>query len=207
VFVFAVFQISFILLPATAAADRNGEVFGAILEVFSTVIRQPLRWLGYTAYGLIAAKVCGFVYAYFAFRAVQLSTWAAQIGGGEKLEKLVRGGLSHLPVKSEIVEQTLTVFPGVDWSFSLRAWARSGDSSAASYVMAAMLFVVFTSVIGYMLTVVASSQARAYIVIRYCKDGYKIGSEPPMFFEEEHINPPIEGDRLSTDQATADNPE
>jgi len=72
VFTIAVLSVSVLLLPAVAAAERKGEAFGAILETFSTVIRQPWRWLGYTAYSLVAAKVCGFIYAYFCYRAVQL---------------------------------------------------------------------------------------------------------------------------------------
>lgn len=194
VFIFAVLQISVILLPAVAAAERNGEVFTAILETFSTVIRQPLRWLGYTLYGLVAAKLCSFVYAYFAYRAVQLSTWAASLGGGRDLENLVRGGLSHLPVRSDLVRETFTLFPGLDWSFSVAGWARPGSAEVVSHAMALMLFLVFLSVIGYLLAVVASSQARAYVALRYIKDSYKIGDEEAMFFEEEHVNPPIAQD-------------
>ena len=81
VFIFAVFQISIILLPATAAADRNGEAFNSILETFSTIIRQPVRWFLYTAYALASAKIASFVYAYFCYRSVAVCRLGRQTGG------------------------------------------------------------------------------------------------------------------------------
>ena len=71
VFIILVFILSVLLLPAVAAANRSGETFDSILETFSTVIRQPIRWTFYTFLSAAAAKVFGFVYAYFAFRAVR----------------------------------------------------------------------------------------------------------------------------------------
>jgi|GEM_PF-483002 len=188
----AILQISFVLLPAVSAAERHGETFNSILETFSTVLRQPLRWLGYTAYSLVAAKLVGFIYAYFCFRAVQFVVWATSLGAGDKVRKLVASGLSHLPIRSDTVRETFNIFPGVDWSFSVSHWARGGGGEAAGYVMAFMLFVVFASIIGYMLAVVASAQARGFVAIRYIKDNYKISDEDPLFFEEEHVNPPVE---------------
>ena len=52
------------------------------------------------------------------------------------------------------------------------------------------LFIVFVSIIGYMLAVVATAQARGYVAIRYMKDSYKIPDESPLFFQEEPVNPP-----------------
>jgi len=194
VFIVFVWAISIVLLPVAAAAERNGEAFSAILETFSTVIRQPIRWLAYTAYGLVAAKLFSFVYAYFCYRAVQFVVWAVSITGGEKAELLVRSGLSHMPVRSDLVEETLNIFPGLDWSFSIARWAHGGIESTAGHVMALMLFLVFASVIGYFLAVIATAQARGYVAIRYIKDDYRISDEKPMFFDEEHVNEPQEPD-------------
>ncbi|MCK4302408.1 MAG: hypothetical protein KAW91_06515 [candidate division Zixibacteria bacterium] len=192
VFVILVWQVSLILLPAVAAAERQGESFAAILETFSTIIRQPLRWLGYTAYSLVAAKLCGFVYAYFCFRAVEFMTYAAGLGGGrERVTDLVRSGLSHLPANSDFVRATFNIFPGIDWSFSVYRWTRGGGDEAVGYLMAFMLFLVFASVIGYMLATVATAQARGYVVIRYIKDTYRISEEASLFFTDEPVNPPI----------------
>ncbi|MFH1373411.1 MAG: hypothetical protein ABII79_06435 [bacterium] len=192
VLVVLVMVLSIVVLPTVAAAERRGESFTAILETFSTIIRQPVRWLVYTAYALVAAKVCSFVYAYFCYRAVQFLTFSASLGAGDKVWRLLKSGASHLPTGSPLVKETLSVFPGIDWSFSLAAWGRGGGNEAAGYLMAVMLFVVFASVIGYALAVVATAQARGYVIIRYHKDGYRIEDEDPLFFEEEHVNPPVE---------------
>ncbi len=183
VFIFAVFQVAVVLLPAAAAADRRGETFTAILETFSTVIRQPVRWLVYTAYGLVAAKAASWVYAYACYRAVQFSAWAVSITAGEEARDLVREGLSHLPVQTEVVEQTMQLWPGVDWGVAVWPWVMR-DDNPASYVMGAMLFIVFASIIGYFLAVVATTQARGYVLMRYFKDEYKIAAEKPLFFDE-----------------------
>ena len=55
-----------------------------------------------------------------------------------------------------------------------------------------MLFLIFASIIGYMLAIVATAQARGYVVIRFLKDTHKVPDESPLFFEEEHVNPPVE---------------
>jgi hypothetical protein len=193
VFIILVFQISWVLLPAVVAADRIGETFTAILETFSTIIRRPVQWLLYTVYSLLAAKVCSFVYAYFCYRSVQFIGWASGLGGGERTTDLIKSGLSHLPVDSDTVHETFNIFPGIDWGISLVPWTRGGGDEAVGYLMAVMLFLIFASIIGYFLAIIATGQARAYVVIRYKKDKYAISSESPLFLEDEPVNEP-EGD-------------
>ena len=188
VFIILVFQISWVLLPAVVAADRIGETFTAILETFSTIIRRPVQWLLYTVYSLLVAKICSFVYAYFCYRSVQFVGWASGLGGGERTTDLIKSGLSHLPVDSDTVRETFNIFPGIDWGISLVPWTRGGGDEAVGYLMAVMLFLIFVSIIGYFLAIIATGQARAYVVIRYKKDKYAISSEPPLFFEDEPVN-------------------
>lgn len=193
VFIILVLIISIILLPAVAAADRNGETFDSILETFSTIIRQPVRWALYTAYSGVAAKVCGFVYAYFCYRAIQFLMWGGSIGGGEKITELVKSGANNLPLRSDVVNYTFNVFAGLNWGVDIQQWARGSYSdSPVSYFMAFMLFLIFASIFGYMLAVIATAQARAVVIIRYLKDDYRITDEKPLFFEEEHVNPKVE---------------
>ncbi len=187
VFIVFVFTLTFLLLPAVAAADRHGEAFTAILETFSTLIRQPFRWGVYTAYSFVAAKVCGFIFAYFCFRAVQFLVWSSSLGGGDDLRRLVLSGLAHLPVEHRLVGQVCKVFPGVPFSFSINPWLRGSGESAISYAMAAMLFLIFCTVIGYMLAVVAAAQARGYVVLRSIKDSHRIGDEKPLFGEGDGV--------------------
>ncbi|MBN1213183.1 MAG: hypothetical protein JXA92_11465 [candidate division Zixibacteria bacterium] len=192
VFIIFIFTLSVVLLPAVAAAERHGESFSVILETFSTIIRQPARWFGYTLYALTAAKVCGFIYAYFAYRAVQFIGWATALGGGDNIVRLIRSGLSHLPVKSDLVVETFNIFPGIDFSFAVSGWAMGGTGNPAGYVMAVMLFLIFATIIGYMLAIVAAAQARAFVVIRKIKDDYNIAKESSLFYIEEHVNPEID---------------
>lgn len=198
VFIIFVMVVSVVLLPAVAAAERHGETFTAILETFSTIIRQPVRWLLYTLYALVVAKVCGFVYAYFCYRAVQFLTYSASLGAGGKVWRLLKSGVSHLPVNSPLVKETFNIFPGIDWSFSVSAWARGGGNEAVGYLMAVMLFLIFASIIGYMLATIATAQARGYVALRYIKDTYKVPDEDPLFFEEEHVNPPVDENETTT---------
>ncbi|MDH3889697.1 MAG: hypothetical protein OEV49_01325 [candidate division Zixibacteria bacterium] len=188
VFIIVVFQASWVLTPAVVAADRVRETFTAILETFSTLIRQPVRWLLYTGYSLVAAKLCSFVYAYFCYRSVQFIGWAAGLGGGRQTTDLIKSGLSHLPATSDTVQETFNIFPGIDWGISIGHWARGGGGGdTVGYVMALMLFLIFASIIGYFLSIIATGQARAYIVIRYLKDNYDLTAEPPLFSEEEPV--------------------
>jgi hypothetical protein len=193
VFIVLVLICSVLLLPAVAAADRNGETFDSILETFSTIIRQPIRWFLYTAYSGIAAKVCGFIYAYFAFRAVQFLTWGASVGGGEGITQLVKAGANNLPIRTDLANYTFNLFAGVEWGIDVSAWARGSFSdSGVATLMSIMHFLIFASIFGYILSVIATTQARAFVIIRFLKDDYKITDEKPMFFQEEHVNPRID---------------
>ena len=194
VFILFVLSLSVLVLPAVAAAERQGESFGAILETFSTIIRQPVRWFGYTAIGGVLAKVCSFVYAYFAFRAVQFIVWSAGLGGGEKIGWLVGSGMSHLPVNARLADYMFNLFPRVHWSFSVDRWA-GGDFGIAGYLMSVMLFLIFASIVAYALSIVAAAQVYTYVAIRKLKDGHDIASEKPLFFQDEHVNPEIQPEK------------
>ncbi len=184
-FVIFVLFLSVLLLPAVAATDKKGEAFTSILEMFSSVIRQPVRWVIYTAVTLVTAKISSFVYAYFSYRAVQFFVGVSSISGGRRPLSLIKVGLSHLPVKSDLVYQTCNLFPGIDFGFSFIAYARGSSSEPVGYVMAFMLFLIFASVIGYFLATVATAQTRGYAVIRYYKDGSRVDKESSMLGEEE----------------------
>ena len=189
VFIILVLIISLILLPAVTSAEKKKESFNTIIMTFSTIVRQPSRWFSYTVYSVIAAKFASYVYAYFCYRAIQFSIWSVSLTAGDKPESLIKAGLSHLPIKSDIVKETLSVFPGVDWGVSLNKWAYSSSNDAAGYLMAGMLFLIFASIIGYAFSIIATGQARAYTIIRYIKDDYKISDEPPLFEDNSVTSP------------------
>lgn len=192
VFIIFVFTLTILLLPAVAAAERHGETFTAILETFSTIILQPFRWAGYTAYSLVAAKVCTFMFAYFAFRAVQFMTWSASIGGGDKINRLVRAGLANLPLRNDVVDGIFQLWPGIGFGVDLSQWAGFPSRAVAAHAMAVMLFIVFASILGYFFAIIAAAQARGYVVLRYLKDSYSIAKEKPLFFKDEPVNDPVD---------------
>ena len=185
VFIIFALPVTLLLLPAIAASQRNGEVFGVLLELFSTLIRTPMRWLLYTAYGFVTAKLASFVYAYFCYRAVQFITFTTSLAGGKQPEYLVRAGLYHLPVRSDLVDQMTSLFPGVNFGFEIPFYPIYGADRAIAYLMTIMLFLIFASVIGYFLAVIASAQARGYVALRQIKDGHLIAEEPPLFGPKE----------------------
>lgn len=200
IFIIFVFTLTVLLLPAVAAAERKGETFNAILETFSTIILQPFRWAGYTVYSLVAAKVCGFIFAYFAYRAVQFLTWSVSLSGGEQMTRLVRSGLAHLPVNSDFVNEIFNLVPGVDFGVTLYTQSGFPSNDAVSHVMAFMLFLIFVSILGYMLAIIATAQARGYVALRYMKDNYNIAAEDPLFFTEEPVNEEVsDGEGLPQD--------
>jgi hypothetical protein len=181
VFIVFIVVLSVLLLPAVAAAERRGEAFTVIVETFSTIVRLPLRWLSYTAYTVVTAKLSCFIYAYFAFRAVQLMTWASSIGAGDKVPQLVKAGLAHLSIiRSPLAYQVTNIFPGIRWGFDIPSGSYFRTETALSYVMAIMLFIVFVTVIGYALAILAAGQARIYVALKYIKDGYRISEEPSI---------------------------
>lgn len=194
IFIIFVLLLTVLLLPAVAAAERRGETFTVILETFSTIILQPFRWVGYTAYSFFAAKICGFIYAYFAYRAVQFLVWSGSIGGGDRLGRLVQSGLAHLPVRSDLARETFNIFPRIDFGVNLRSMVGYPVDSAISHFMAFMLFLIFASILGYALAIVAAGQARGYVALRYIKDGYSIAAEDSLFFKEEPVNEPVAGE-------------
>ena len=91
------------------------------------------------------------------------------------------------------MQETFNIFPGIDWGISIAHWTRGNANDPVGYLMAVMLFLIFASIIGYFFAIIATGQARAYIVIRYLKDNYDLTAEPPLFVEEEPVNKPVGG--------------
>ena len=202
IFIIFVLSLTVLLLPAVAAAERQGETFSAILETFSTIILQPFRWFGYTLYSIGAAKVCGFIYAYFAFRAVQFLVWSSSLGGGSDIGRLVKAGLRHLPVQSDLAAQVFNVFPGVPFGVKLSEYVGYPSHDAITHFMAIMLFLIFASILGYSLAIIAAGQARGYVVLRYLKDEYSIASEEPLFFKDEPVNDAVAETTTDSEQSS-----
>lgn len=171
---------SVLVIPVTVAADRSNETFNSILETFSTIIRQPIRWVGYTSYSIITAKVSGFVFAYFAYRAIQFLLFTTQLGGGDKINSIIASGVSHLPLNHTLVEFITNIFPGINFGFEINL-PSVGQSGVAGYIMAVSLFLIFLTVYGYIFSVIATGQAYIYAVIKKIRVGHKITDEESLF--------------------------
>ena len=200
VLIIFVFFVSFFIMPITVAADRNKESFNSILESFLTITRHPFRWGLYTAFSLVAAKICGFIYAFFSYKAVQLIEASAAVGGGDKIHKLMSSGFASLPLDSVTVGFITNIFPTVNIGFDISNLGAGGTPSVAGYILGAMLFLIFVSVLGYMLSVVATSQAYSFAIIKFVRDGHKITDEDSLFYEEEWANPLIDEENKTEEE-------
>ncbi|UCD95560.1 MAG: hypothetical protein JSU69_05785 [Candidatus Zixiibacteriota bacterium] len=200
VLIIFVFIMSILAMPASVAADRTGETFSAILETFLTIIRQPLRWIGYTAYSAAAAKVCAFIFAYFAFRAIQFLILTTRLGGGGKIDGIVASGTMHLPLKSGLVSFTTNIFPGLKFGFDMSTIAPApGHDGIIGYIMAISLFLVFLIVWGYILSIITTGQAYAYAIIKKIRDDHAITEEKSLFLEEAWSGAPARDDGTETE--------
>lgn len=187
-----VFILSVLVMPVTVIADRNRETFNSILETFLTLTRHPFHWAGHTLYAAVTAKACGFIFAYFAYRAMQLVHYSTFLGGGDKIKTIIASGAAHLPLNSAMVSFTTSLFPGIDFGFDISAWSAGGTDMFAGYIMMLALSAVFIVIWGYQLSVIATGQAYSFAIIKYIRDDYKIGDETSLFYEEDWVNPPLD---------------
>jgi len=193
VLIIFVLALSVLIMPATVAADRHGEAFNSILEIFTVITRQPFRWLGITVYSLVAAKISGFVFAYFSYRALQFLQFITQLGGGEKIQDLFASGAAHLPLQSPAVKQLTTVLPGLNFGFTVEFLNGAAQPGLAGYLMALSLFGVFVIIVAYIFSIIATGQSVCYAFVRKARDGHLFSNEKPLQFEPEWVNPPIKG--------------
>jgi len=181
--------LSVLIMPTAVAADYKGETFRSIVETFLTITCQPIRWILYTAYSFVAAKVALFVFAYFVYRAVQLLLFMTKLGGGEKIDQIISSGLNHLPLHSPLLSFLTNLFPGINFGFAVSLPTYGATESLAGYIMAISLFMIFLIVWGYFLSIIATGQAYAFAIIKKKRDDSKISDEDPLFFESAWVNP------------------
>ena len=192
------FLAGIILFPIILAAQRKKELFDALLQLFSVVIREPIRFVWYAAVSALLAKIASFVFAYLFYRTLQFSRIILVQGGGEKLERLFNGAMGMLPLDSPVVQFMTGIFPGIAFSFDISRWGYGGGATPGTILLAASLFVLFVVLYGYMISVFSSGLARGYAVIRRMKDDYLIVEEEPMESAEDYANPPFKTDYKQT---------
>jgi len=182
VLIIFVFMLSFLIMPVAVAADRRGESFSSILETFNTVTREPWRWSLYTAYSVLAAKVGSFVLAYFAFRAVQFLRLTIGLTGGAGVDRLIASGADHLPLSGALVDFTTGLMPGLGFGFDITGLGGGVIvHGPGSFLTAISLFLIFVMIWAYVISIIVSGQARAYAVIKFRREGYRIDEEASFF--------------------------
>jgi hypothetical protein len=189
VFILAVGAVGVVLLPTVTAADRRNEAFMSILETFSTLIRQPLCWLGASAITALFAKVATWLFLAASLAAVRLLIWAGGVLGGDGIGNMYRSALAKMSVNSEGGEFLMTIWPGVRTGHlgSLIPRASSG-SDFGGYVLASVLGIILAIAVSYGLCIIIAGQARAYILIKFLKDGHRISDEPSIFGDSASSN-------------------
>ncbi|MBN4057009.1 hypothetical protein JYU19_01730 [bacterium AH-315-J21] len=198
-----VFVLSFLILPAATAADRIGESFTSIVETFSTFLRQPFRWVGYTVFSVVSAKVCVWILAAFSALALKSFLWFSSLTGGETVAQTFAGGARLLPMRGSLIDFTTNLWPklqiaGVDIGFDIGRWSKGGSDGFAALLMAIALVIIFVYVWGYGISILATSQTYAYVIIRKLRDDYDVTAEDPMFLENEWINPPLDDNAIDS---------
>jgi hypothetical protein len=191
VFIIFVAIVGIVLFPIVVAAQKQKEVFDGLLQLFSVMIREPVRFIWYTAVTVVFAKVASFILAYLFYRTLQFSRVVLKTGGGGRIEEMFNSAYAMLPLDSPVVAFVTNVFPGISFGFSLVRWGYGGEQSAGSVLLAVSFFLLFIVILGYAASVISAGLARGYAVIRRMKDDYLIVEEEPLLSREDYANPPL----------------
>lgn len=203
-FVMVIALCGVILLPIIIAAQKEKEIFGALLQLFSIVIKQPLRFAWYLIVTTILAKLSAFVLTYFVYQTVLFSRVILVHGGGVQIEKLFNNAFNMLPLHSKLVSFMTHPIPGLEFGFKIHSVFR-GDSTIGGIILAVSLSLIFVALLGYMTAVLSTGMARGYAVIRRMKDDYFIADEKPLVSHEDYANPPYDAPNDVPDDKSSDN--
>jgi len=194
VFVAFVGLVGIILLPVVIAARKEKELFDPLLQLFSVIIREPIRFFWYLAVTAALAKAASFVMAYLFYRTLQFSHMLLAAGGGERVNRLFNSAYAMLPLDSPFLAFITNLFPGIAFGFSLERWTYVADQPVGAVILAVSFFLLFVVVNGYMVAALSAGLARGYAVIRRMKDDYFIVDEEPILSAEDYANPPFKSD-------------
>jgi hypothetical protein len=177
VFIIFVGVVGIMLLPVIIAAQKEASLFDALVQLFSVIIKEPIRFFWYLAVTSALAKGSSFVMAYFYYRTVQLSRLVMATGGGERIDRLFSAAFGMLPTESPIVRFMTHLAPGWSFGFEFTRWGYGGDRIPGAIVLAVSFFLLFLTLLGYMISVLASGLANGYVIIRMSKDKYSVIDE------------------------------
>jgi hypothetical protein len=173
---------SIFTLPAIVTA-REKDAFGASFYIYNVIWTQPLRWVSQTAVGLVMAKVGTFVFGYFIMRALQLTNVTTSLISGEKVNSIVSTAYFGLSPVQDVLRFFTSLYPGskIDWMSSaiccleFNLTPQPTTELIASGIILVALIMLWIVVITYGLNIITCSQLIAFIYIRKCEDGEKLG--------------------------------
>ena len=195
VFIVFVAIVGIILFPVVIAAQKRREVFDGLLQLFSVMIKEPIRFLWYAVVAAVLAKVSSFVMAYLFYRTLQFSRIVLKTGGGGNVERMFNTAYAQLPIDSSLVAFVTNIFPGIPFGFEMARWGFGGARTAGSVLLAISIFLLFVILLGYMISVLSAGLARGYAVVRRMKDDHIIADEEPLISREDYANPPLAENR------------
>lgn len=204
VFIIFVAIVGIILLPVIIGSQREKEVFDSLLQLFSVIIKEPVRFVWYLALSGVLAKVSSFVMAYLFYRTLQFSRRLLTASGGEAVNRLFTSAYGMLPLDTPAVSFVTTIFPGVAFGFDIVRWSYGGGQSVGAVLLAISIFILYVILIGYMVSVLTAGLSRGYAVIRRMKDDYLIMNEEPLSPGEDYANPPFMADDDGKIEKSAD---
>jgi hypothetical protein len=199
VFIIFVSIVGIILLPIIIGSQREKEVFDSLLQLFSVIIKEPVRFIWYFAITCVLAKASSFVMAYLFYRTLQFSRRLLSFSGGERINDMFTDAYGMLPLDTPAVAFVTTIFPGVVFGFDIVRWGYGGEQSLGAVLLAISVFVLYVVILGYMVSVLTAGLSRGYAVIRRMKDDYLIMNEEPLSSGEDYANPPFatdDGDKI-----------
>lgn len=161
-------------LPSVIAADERRELFGPIVEIFSIILRQPLRWFFSTALALVLAKLAGFIYAFVTVKAIDILSATSATTAGIEVSRLIEGGMSHLSIQGKLGDFFFFLYPGSEIMIPVHELFGRSSSESISYFCAFMLGILFATIPGYMLSVFSATITRGYILIAHAKDNRRL---------------------------------
>ncbi len=192
VFIIFVAVVGVLLLPVVIAAQKEKEVFDSLLQLFSVIIKEPIRFFWYLALSSVLAKLASFVMAYLFFRTIQFSRVLLIAGGGARVERLFNSAYALLPLDSPLLSFLTNIFPGIVFGFGFNRWAYVADKPLGAVFLAISFCFLFVLILGYAVAVLSAGLARGYAVIRRMKDDYMIVDEKPLYSRLDEANPPFQ---------------
>lgn len=156
-----------LFFTAALVATTQSDVFDSIIEIFTTVWRQPWRLLVYNGLLYVVAKVAAFVLGYFCFRATQFIYLSCGLLMGEKLERITAVAMNYLPKESVLFSYFTNLSPRFEFGFHLPEfyyWGElTGPETVSAFLLGLSFITIFFFVVSYFLASFSAGQVLIHV--------------------------------------------